>query len=680
MRAPANSRKPILLSVIRYLDWLRYAYIYEKFEPTVIRNLLAQLTTDNLVMMVTSREYAKTANVTMLETEKWYGTKYFGESLSPKLLEMWRTGSGMTVDNGTKAFVNQPPNKYIPNNFTLNAKKPSGHVKWPKESPSLLIDSAGMRVWHKLDTIYGTPKVYIDIDMVSPIPSSSAYNQLLTMLFAQVFADTLQEKVFAFSLAGLYYDFVPTQMGMSLAVGGYSQHIEEFLEILLSTFVTLQVDSNQLGRLLDVTERGLQNFQYGMPESQAGVYREVLRNALGYGAPELLGALYQSKLWGFGAHLETFANPSNERRVVETRIVDAFVVASFIDEFKQKLFLEVLVHGNIDSVSAIRLAAKIRSIVPYKALSKQLRPQNVIRKLNSSQVLMVMGGNPAEENAALTMSFMLGVADTLDRLKLQLLDQNLADALFKQLRTKEMIGYIVSSYPSSEAGVYWYTIVVQSSWKDPIYMRDRVRIFLRKYADKMKCDSTDRLSDFNDTKTSLHDSLVTPYSSLAKLSDFYWDEIRSREYWWNRDVEKAALLDSISCEDLKNFWETNFMKPETTRELSVMVFSHQQKTPIPTESDMLVGNITSDEGKDIEHLHYIPSIAAFRAQHHDYYPRHIDWDVTSACPPIKGFDCTRKSVAPTSAMLSAPSTGSSENEVFLAADDAALVHKTQPAQ
>jgi insulysin len=617
-------------------------------------------------------------NQTFLQMEKWYGTKYFEEPISPRLLETWKTGSGIAIANKTFGFVNPPPNTYIPNNFTLHCKKPSGHLKWPKESPTLLIDSAGMRVWHKLDTIYGTPKVYIDIDMVSPIPSSSAYNQLLTMLFAQVFADTLQEKVYAFSLAGLYYDFVPTQTGMSLIVGGYGQHLEEYLELLLDTFVNLQVDSNQLGRLLDVTERALQNFQYEMPKGQAGIYRAVLRNALGYGAPELLGALYQSKLWGFGAHLETFANPSNERRVVDTRIVDAFVVASFIDEFKQKLFLEVLVHGNIDSVSAIRVAAKIRSIVQYKALSKAERPQNVIRQLNSSQVLMVMGGNPAESNAALSMTFMLGVSDTLDRLKLQLLDQSLSDALFKQLRTKEMIGYIVQGYPSSEAGVYWYTIIVQSSWKDPVYMRDRVRFFLRNYADKLKCDSADHLSDFNDTKTSLHDQLVTPYSSLAKLSDFYWDEIRSREYWWNRDVEKASLLKGISCEDLRTFWETNFMNPKTTRELSVMVFSHQQKTPIPTKSDMLVGNTTADSGDDLEHLHYIPSIAAFRAEHHDYYPQHIDWDVTSACPPIRGFSCTRVSVAPTSAMLSAPSTDSSK-EQFLVNEDR-LVRNSASAQ
>jgi hypothetical protein len=49
---------------VRSLRRCRFAYIYEKFEPAVIRNLLAQLTTDNVVMMVTSREYAKARPLT----------------------------------------------------------------------------------------------------------------------------------------------------------------------------------------------------------------------------------------------------------------------------------------------------------------------------------------------------------------------------------------------------------------------------------------------------------------------------------------------------------------------------------------------------------------------------------------------------------------------------------------
>jgi len=424
------------------------------------------------------------------------------------------------------------------------------------------------------------------------------------------------------------------------------------VDLVLDTLAKLQIDSNKLGSILDITERSLLDFRYEMPMQQAAVYNGALRNRLGYGSLEMLAALHRSKLSrGFGSRIGTFKKKVNMNRVVKARILDSFILAGFINEFKHKLFMEILISGSVNSIEAIRYAAKIKQVIKFTALDISMRPQNVIRKPNASEVLMVEGGNPDEPNAALTMNFMLGAADTLARLKLQLLDFNLADAMFKQLRTKEMLGYIVQGTPSSESGVYWYSIAVQSNWKDPIYIRDRVMAFLRGYGDKLSCDSHHHLRQFNDTRDSLHDSLTTPYDGLSSLSDFFWEEITNREYWWKRDLEKADLLHTITCNDLQRFWNEHFMNPNSTREMSVMVFSKQHKTPIPKTADFFVGNTTSDSGNDLEHLHFIRSIDSYRQEHHNYYPAHINWHRTSACPPIKGYECRVKSMAPTAAVL-----------------------------
>jgi insulysin len=636
-------------------DVLQYSYMYEKLLKDVILSLLEKMMDPSkVVLQVSSKNVLlkDKLDADQLKTEKWYGTKYT-ESVLPKSLldSCYAAAKGLFKHASQFAFPTR--NTYIPTNFTVESrKKQPKHVRWPHDAPTLLVDSKAMRVWHKLDNIFHQPQMYIDIDIVTPIVTASPYNQLLTMLFANLFDDALSTQSFYFGSAGMAYSFTPTKTGMRLAMGGYTQHMEQWLELLLNTLNKLQVDSNTLGRILDVTERALLDFRYEMPMSQAASYNAALRNQLGYGALEMLQALYESKLSrGYGARVDTFTTKVNMNRVVKARILDSFILAGFINEFKQNLFLEVMITGSIGSIEAIRFAAKIKSTLQYQALGIPMRPQNVIRKPNASEVLMVQGGNPDEPNAALTMNFMLGAADTLDRLKLQLLDYNLADALFKQLRTKEMLGYIVEGAPSSEAGVYWYSIAVQSNWKDPIYIRDRVMEFMRGYGDKLSCDTHHRQRVFNDTRDSLHDSLRTPYESLSSLSDFFWDEITTREYWWKRDLEKATLLRTISCDDLHRFWNEHFMNPNSTREMSVMVFSRQHKTPIPKKTDFLVGNTTAESGNDLEHLHFIRSINSYRQEHHTYYPPHINWHRTSACPPIKGYTCQVKSMAPTAAVL-----------------------------
>jgi len=471
----------------------------------------------------------------------------------------------------------------------------------PKTKPTMLQDTAGMRVWHFLDDIYQLPMVALNLDMVTPLVSASAYNALLAMLFSSMFNDYMTDVAYMAGLGGLSFSFFPTNTGMRLEISGFTQYFQKWVGIVVDALVKFRVDVQRLGRILDSTEHALVNFRYSSPLSQAGEYAHVLQNALGYDSLEMLAALYHYK-------------------GVSARILDGF-----IGQFRRQMFVEALFTGSVTAEEAYRLIPFIRLKLNYQGLTSILRPTNQMRKLNLSEVLMVMGGNPEELNSALSSTFVLGFANVRDRLLLNLLDYGLSDSLFKQLRTIEMLGYIVSGYPSSASGVFWYQVSVQSNHKDPLYLRDRLVAFLQKYQEKLKCDTDDLATAFNDTRDSLHDSLTTPFHSFSGYSGFLWGEIVKRDYWWDRDKEEAKVLKSIQCDELSAFYQKYFMNSKTTRELSTMVFSTMQHGRPPRKSDFYVGNVTSSSGAETERLHLIRSIEEFRRENHDYYPVSIDW-------------------------------------------------------
>jgi insulysin len=581
-------------------DILRVNYMNEEWNPKEIKEILGMINQPSkMFMFVITREYA---GKTRLQ-EYWYGVQYNQEKIPPVLLDLWTNAANGKSKLPFIQDLRLPgKNKWVPYDFTLATKLPRPpHIHWPKTKPQMLQDTAGMRVWHFLDDIYHLPVVTLNMDLVTPLVSSSAYNALLAMLFSNMFADYMTDVTYQASLAGLSFSFFPTNTGMRLEFSGFTQYFQKFVGLVVDALVHMQVDVQRLGRILDQTEHSLVNFRYASPLSQASEYSSVLQNALGYDSLEMLAALYHYK-------------------GVSARILDGF-----IGQFRRQMYVEALFSGSITAEEAYRLIPFIRLKLDYQGLTSILRPQNQIRKLNLSEVLMVMGGNPDELNSALSSTFVLGYANVRDRLLLNLLDYGLSDALFKQLRTIEMLGYIVSGYPSSASGVYWYQVQVQSNHKDPLYLRDRMVAFLQKYQSKLACDTKDQISNFNDTRDSLHDSLTTPYHSLSGYTGFLWGEIVKRDYWWHRDHAEAKVLNTILCHELSSFYQAHFMQADTTRELTTMVFSTMQHGRPPRKSDFYVGNVTSSSGSERERLHLIRSIEEFRRENHDYYPISIDW-------------------------------------------------------
>jgi len=88
-------------------------YLHLVYNVTVIENYLNELTPENSLILVGSKEKLPNKiekqyfNITKNETEKWYGTKYQARKLDKSYL------SHLKINNNTEKFVLRPINEYI---------------------------------------------------------------------------------------------------------------------------------------------------------------------------------------------------------------------------------------------------------------------------------------------------------------------------------------------------------------------------------------------------------------------------------------------------------------------------------------------------------------------------------------------------------------------------------------
>lgn len=153
---------------------------------------------------------------------------------------------------------------------------------------------------------------------------------------------------------------------------------------------------------------------------------------------------------------------------------------------------------------------------------------------------------------------------TLIDLLLQVID----DPLFNNLRTKEQLGYEVSSSCRNNDGILGYTITVNS--QEHTVTSDHVNVRIEAFR-KDVIDIISELSteDFERYKTSLGEIKMIKDNHLRDEMTRNWSEIVTDEYLFDRLHRECDYLKTVAQKDLLDFYLTHFNKE--TRKLSIQV-------------------------------------------------------------------------------------------------------------
>jgi insulysin len=243
---------------------------------------------------------------------------------------------------------------------------------------------------------------------------------------------------------------------------------------------------------------------------------------------------------------------------------DENIAEKFQSFLSKSIHVESLIIGNIEKERAFDFAISFLSnIGSSEPLNNTLVhcKRNLLVPVNSHAVLKLQNFDSSNPNSALHYFIQVGCPKDLKlRNKLLLLSVMMHEPSFDQLRTKEQLGYIVSSgvmYSYSSMGLY---IIIQSE-RDCEFLEKRLECFLESYFSILKSMSKTVFDHFLEATINL---VSKKDENLGKEFFRNCSYIKLGHYEFDRPVKSVELLKTLNLEDMIDFYERNILPHVST--------------------------------------------------------------------------------------------------------------------
>ncbi|KAG0046086.1 Insulinase (Peptidase M16) [Gryganskiella cystojenkinii] len=523
-------------------EWvLSGSYLIRGSDPNMIMACIDALKVDAWKSHLVAQDTSVVPGGAFGQTEKWYGTEYHVENVSPALLERLDH-----LEPNADLFL-PVPNDFIPENFETN-KVPT---TTPQQTPVLLKHTPLTRIWHKKDDIFWVPKVNMYFQLKSPLSYSSPSNNVKTQLYVNLLKDALNEYSYDADLAGLSYGLETTVEGMILSVEGYNDKASVLLQKVVERMKNLEINPDRFRLIQDQMDRMYKNFKLEAPHQHAMYYMSYLT---------------QEKLW------------TQEEKLAELHDVTPEDIAAFYPQLLARLHIEGLVHGNMAAAEALKAGEIIeqglcpKSLVPSELLSQRSHI------LPSHSKAVYKRDVPDPDNVNSGLEYYLQIEDATSkqsRARIQIMAQIINEPCFNQLRTKEQLGYLVFSGVRKQTGAVGLRFILQSE-RDPVHLESRVENFLesrmKSYLDEMKEE------EYVKQVNSLIQKKLEKDKNLRTETYRYWGQIVSGYYDFDELQDEVEEMRKTSLQMMREFFQNSIL-PSANKARKLSVHIQSQKVP-----------------------------------------------------------------------------------------------------
>lgn len=467
---------------------LQGGYLHEVFSARLIQRYLRYLKPDNVLRVVTSP---------LLETDEispHYSTPYAFDR------------QRFQAESLPKVFLQQlhlpSANPFIAKRLALKQQLGTETgLKQLKNSPSL-------KLWHRQDTSFGTPKASVQVRVRSPIVGQSALNAAQAQLFAALSSDALNEFSYPAALAGLHYSISANSRGLDVAVSGYNDRQGLLLKRMLTVMERARFTKERFDGLKEELLRNWRNVKQQTPYQQ------------------LFGVM-PSKLY------RPFWDELSMAEALEPLTFLEF--KRFVTQIFNASQLQVLIYGNVFEQEALSLATMIQSKLHRSVAKAERMPEAQVVRLGAPVFQQHLQTSHPDSAVAF---YLQGAGDEVgDAAVSALLRQSLQSSFFHRLRTEKQLGYIVFVSSMGLRSVPGSVFVVQSPTADSEALIGEVSEYLKAQVTTLK---SGQLEDFSKHKAALLGRLREKPKNLSEQSGLYWQEVvDSRE---GEDYRQRLIL------------------------------------------------------------------------------------------------------------------------------------------
>jgi len=523
--------------------WLSGSALYFEFSRNQVEHVLDKLSPESVWMCVVGRAFGDT--MVLDQREPWYETPFALEVVSPEKIARWKSMSPETA-------LHLPlRNKFIPTDFSL-LPPPSENQARPY--PIRIRDDDRWRVHFKQDTTFRRPKTNLYFELLSPMAYYSPRNAALTNLFTQLLVDDLNEFSYDAEIAGLHYGLSNIMTGMRFALRGYNHRILVLFEAIIEKMASFKINEERFQFILASMQREYTNFFMEQP--------------------------YQHAMYAFSYctevprwHIRDYVEVSKTLTVKELN--------NFIPSLFDRMFVEMLAHGNITKEEALGITEVFDRKIPFKRMYNGEYPERRVAELpmgSDGVIYRQVGPNKDDSNSSIEVHFQTTFSSIRSDVILELFGEVLNKPCFHQLRTVEQLGYLVFSgiqHIESSQGV---RIIVQSTVAAPNKLDERIELFLKRFRE-------DDLENLTEADLRVYiDSLITlkleKDKRLTQQTNRWWSEIEDRRYQYDRPEREVEALRTVTKVDLLELFDNHISQNAPyRRKFSSQVYGKQHPVP-----------------------------------------------------------------------------------------------------
>eukprot|EP00750_Incisomonas_marina_P003957 INCI13429.10.p1 GENE.INCI13429.10~~INCI13429.10.p1 ORF type:complete len:1007 (+),score=168.63 INCI13429.10:998-4018(+) len=429
--------------------------------------------------------------------------------------------------------------------------------------------------------------------------SSELRQQTLLLLFVRLLEDSLAVDIAQPSTAGFSFAVASTDEGFELSISGFPEKFLPFLSMAVARAAHMSIDPSQFKRVSTSLAGRLRDWSFSsQPFHQAHAVAERLMNTRGFLPTELLHELEGSE---------------SSSATSWSQNLGAVSMGDFL-QFQATMFpgarVEAMFFGNVDASSVLPFIAAVNNSIPTMAgvpcaweqidarvrqlprsaevtrhslasttrtphlkgglvqsAANSTRPmssgaaQNTKELRTPSVVVHLPTFDPEQANSAVAVEFQIGQRGVKrDVVAAVVLDHLLNEEFFHQLRTRDMLGYIVDCHSHRRHGYLSLLCVVQTPFKSARTVTDRIATFMSSFiASKLQTVSEVELQQLIGSLVAIR--RMPPASSLQAEATA-WAEIASQQYRFKRAEEEIAALLRLSKVDLLEMFEQKLVGPD----------------------------------------------------------------------------------------------------------------------
>lgn len=529
-------------------------YRYGHFDEGVIRSVCQYLKPEHCLVFISSKSFEP--EIQLSEVEGIYGTSYSRLQLDPTAVSRLLPDASLSQTSKYGSRLQLPgKNVYIPKSTDL---LPSDGSVDPDRVPRLVLGDPHITLFHLQETRFGFPKIHFYLEI-----ADNAFDHFHVNLSRMYY--TLWLALFQLEFRSEKYNFELSLASLSTSMGrnGVEVRVKCFHDTLP---VILETLPSVLGRMKSFDNEVL--FRQILTKQQQQVENRLK------GQPSSLNQIYLGSI----LRVEEVAD-SEVLEWLKTVTWQNFI--RFRDQiFRGKVRYFGMLEGNVTEEHSVQLT---RGFV--QAFEKEFQPQGHISILSlperrclqaSKQTVNVYkrhNAEASEPNSALLIYYQFDQNREKRGVRF-FVEAFLKSGFFNELRTKQQLGYSVSSSLYPMRGVYGFTFSIQSNHKLPEYCRERVDEYLESQRAKVR-DLTEK--EFQDITSGLLAIVRKPYTSLFDQSDAHLDQILSMRLECNNRKDLEDQITRLTLEEVKSEFEFMFFGDHARIEIHCIPPSKEQE-------------------------------------------------------------------------------------------------------